>query len=546
MKHALTIAFAPRTPRRLVLLLSLCALLSVADLSAQESGSKKENEQQPLQLPEIIIRGRESLSIRGGRKAAPRSIPRLQQRELDQLNSLEKLAPPLMPPAALPMLSTEQSPWKGFLQGSLGMYLTADVLAGLSAQLDGYSLYARGGLQLSNGHVDDAGYSRIHAGLRSDYVAPQKFWIFGGSRTVANLNIERQDYNLYALDSAEARGVTLVDFDVDTHGSSGGMDFNLGFGMDVLSLGGARDADHFGLDGYLRLRRSGDGFQLGGLADINIQSLNSNSLSLMTLALTGDLRDSALTLTSELGFDVGSDTRGESTFAPRLRAGGELELSESLSLRGELKSGLQRRDFHGLWRENPYVDADADVAFEYVVAGVDLNMIYHPHPRLALLFGIGAEVLNDAGAFEPTSTATFTTVFRDGTRLSGKAEVLWHLSEKTSLSGKLDMLATSLDGENGGIPYAAPLMLQTELAHVFGESVQVGVKALFVGERQADLADSSRVDAFFDLGLHSRIIVQPNFSIDVSFSNLLGQNIYIWRDYKEREIFARAGVSWLF
>ena len=536
----------PRILRRLILLPALCALLCATDLAAQNAEAKKDSEQQPLQLPEIIIKGRESLSIRGGRKAAPRSIPRLQQRELDQLNSLEKLAPPLMPPAALPMLTTEQSPYTGFVQGSLGMYLTADVLAGLSAQLDGYSLYARGGLQLSNGHVDDAGYSRIHAGLRSDYLAPQKFWIFGGSRTVANLNIERQDYNLYALDSAEARGVTVFDFDVDTYGSSGGLDFNLGFGMDLLSLGGARDADHFGLDGYLRVRQSGAGFQLGGLADINIQSLNSNSLSLMTLALTGDVRDTNLTLTSELGFDIGSDTRGESTFAPRLRAGGELELNESVSLRGQLLSGLRRADFHGLWRENPYVDADADVAFEHVVAGADLNVIYLPHPRLALLFGIGAEVLNDAAAFEPTSTATFTTLFRDGTRLSGKAELLWHMSDKTSLSSKLDVLATTLDGENGGIPYAAPLTLRTELAHLFGESVQVGVKALFVGERQADLADSSKVDAFFDLGLHSRIILQPNFSIDVSFSNLLGQNIYIWRDYKEREIFARAGVSWLF
>jgi outer membrane cobalamin receptor len=67
-----------------------------------------------------------------------------------------------------------------------------------------------------------------------------------------------------------------------------------------------------------------------------------------------------------------------------------------------------------------------------------------------------------------------------------------------------------------------------------------------VGERSADQQNVIKIDSFNKLMIGADYKINNDFSVFLKFDNLLNSNVYIWNTYKERGLFASAGVMWQF
>src|SRR5574343_2034315 len=124
----------------------------------------------------------------------------------------------------------------GFLIASFGMFTDAKLDAGTSFEIENYNMHINGGFDLYGGHTDNAENKKIFFNLSSDYVAPQKFWLFGGSKTTTTLKIRDNAYNTYGADSVAERKSVNINFDVDVDGNYEGFSFQTGMGVDIFEI----------------------------------------------------------------------------------------------------------------------------------------------------------------------------------------------------------------------------------------------------------------------------------------------------------------------
>jgi len=170
-------------------LIILIAVLFVSPVSFIFSQEAKPQQPDPIELPAFVIEGVERLSIRSGIKQGAKKTDKLNQQELDSLNSLDKQSPPMVPIEALPDKIEMKNYYPGFIKGEFGRYTTAMFEAGYGTKIGDYSLFGNAGLQGSHGHIDESGFMKGFLKLSSDYIAPKKFWILGGSRTRSELSL---------------------------------------------------------------------------------------------------------------------------------------------------------------------------------------------------------------------------------------------------------------------------------------------------------------------------------------------------------------------
>ena len=174
----------------------LLILLIISPLYSQEEENKSE---EPFDLPETIIYGKDIITVKSTYKKFPSNTPGLSKTELDSLNSLEKHQSMLLPREDLQSSFINNYNENGFLQGELGRFTSAKVDFGSSFNIDEFKLFTLAGLDLSTGHTNNADYSRFYGELNSEYIADKKFFIFGGSKTNSNVRLDFNRYNNYSV-----------------------------------------------------------------------------------------------------------------------------------------------------------------------------------------------------------------------------------------------------------------------------------------------------------------------------------------------------------
>jgi hypothetical protein len=149
--------------------------------TAQQPAPQPPN--QPLELPEFVVTGKERVDIPAGAKHAPTKPPAVKGALLDSLNDLEKQPLPALPMDPVLKLRRTERFYPGYATVSLGQYMTPALSGGYTVLAGGYRLDAHANIEGSAGHVDNAAYSKIDIRGLSTYVAPEKFIVFGGSTT---------------------------------------------------------------------------------------------------------------------------------------------------------------------------------------------------------------------------------------------------------------------------------------------------------------------------------------------------------------------------
>ena len=195
--------------------------------------SQEESKLTPLDIPDQVIYGRSENYASGGVKSDPNKPEILSKALLDSLNDIEKKISPLLPLDPLPSALVIEEKKRRFIKGSFGNYITPEIEGGYSFDINSLKLYSRANVELSDGHMKNAEYSKISLGLMSNYIADSKFWLFGGSNTRSSIDLKNNRYNNYGSSSYTAINNFGLDLRFKTEGKSSGVDFITDFGANL-------------------------------------------------------------------------------------------------------------------------------------------------------------------------------------------------------------------------------------------------------------------------------------------------------------------------
>lgn len=521
-------------------------ILILISYSLFAQNSNKNNESDVKRLDEITIERSDVLNVKGGEKRKPTRLPTLTKSDLDSLNSLEKQQSLLLPPAGLPRQIVPNAQDRAYLRADYGRFASLDAEAGYAFAYKDFDIYSMANLELSNGHLDNAGFLDGSLRLLSDYVAPQKFWIFGGSKTRTRFDYNRAEYSNFAVEDAENRSMDSVSLMMDVEGAYNGFQFYTGAGFDLLSL--RSDTSSFGdtgLKGYLTVVNPYKNWRFSGGANAEIRAGNEQSNNY----LEGFGKIAFLSKNVDFHIDGGvqvAQNELESVFVPKFSLGINLQSNNDLSFAGEIGSGIQRNTFANFFRYNPYLawNTFLDHSIEQLYITTDLK--YHPTSRLNIRLTPKISMLENTVNWVNQDSSQFEILYDNATQYQTIVEAFYDLSENNTLSLKLEnniVTTDSLENQQTYVPqFNASLDLNSNLFDNF--VTQIGID--YVGKRFADLRNEIEIDPFIDLRMKFTFKAGENFNIYLKGENLLNQNIYLFNFYRQRGLFLSAGILWKF
>lgn len=527
----------------------LIFVLSAIGLFAQES--EKPVATEPIDLPNFIIRGDLQLDVNSGFKQDPSNPLPLSLRELDSLNSLEKMPIKPLNPPSLPVDIGIAKPADAYVRGQFGRYATASIGAGIGSKIGGYDLYASGGYENSTGHVQNSDYSKIDFKFTSDFIAPEKFFIFGGSRTRTEVNFTGKDYSLYGSPIALERSIRNFGVNIDVDGSFKEVNFNAGVGFDGFGLktDGMNTADNNYI-GYLKLDRLWNNFFIAGNLLLDMHSLRSNSAQFIQLDGAISVLSEKLTLTGNAGLQVASNDKDISRGGLLIFGEIEYRMNELLTIRGNVRSGLENNKFRNLIYSNPYTSQFASFDYSYDIINVKGILYFHPTHKIGVNAGFNFRHLdrlpvyiNDL-IFVP---GAFDISYEKASIITSEFEFYWDMTESDKIIGNVTAAkATLTDYDGNFVPHHPELKISGNYHRKWSEKFGTKFGVDYFGERFADLANSVKISSFLNLKAEFDYDVTDGLLIFAALENLTNSDIVFFNGYKERGIFFNLGIMWQF
>jgi hypothetical protein len=518
-------------------------ILIASVLLSQES---KQRQSDVKRLDEITIERSDVLNVKGGEKRKPTRLPTLSKSDLDSLNSLEKQQSLLLPPAGLPRQIIPNAQDRAYLRADFGRFATIDAEAGYAFAYQDFDIYSMANLELSNGHLDNAGFLDGTLRLISDYVAPQKFWIFGGSKTRTRFDYNHAEFSNFAVEEAEDRSMDSVSLMMDVEGSYNGFQFYTGAGFDLLSL--RSDTSSFGdtgIKGYLNIVNPYKSWRFSGGANAEIRSGNEQSNNFFE----GFGKIAYLSKNFDFHIDGGfqiAQNEIESIFVPKFSLGINLQSDNDFTISAIAGSGVQRNTFANFYRFNPYLSWNTFLDHTIDQLYIEGDVKYHPTSRFNFRIGVRTSLMENAVNWINRDSSQFEIFYDNATQLKFFVETFYDLNEKNTISLMLEnnnVITDSLENQQTYVPQLkASLDLNSDLFDNF--ATQVGID--YVGKRFADLNNEIEIDPFIDLRMKFTFKAGDNFNFYLKGENLLNQNIYLFNFYRQRGLFFSGGILWKF
>lgn len=501
----------------------------------------------PLELPQIVIEGTEKINVPGGKKKTPVLAVTLSQNELGKLNSLEKHPPSLLASQALPtMQESYRLPYSGFIRGQLGMFVTPSVVAGYKADISGFDIYARGGIETSQGHIEHGEYSRGFIDVQAGYLAPDKYWLFGGSKTESYCRYTGQSYQLYALPEAPERSLREFDLGLTVRGTHEGFGYSAGAGIDNMVMTQAGDVSNSSLFGHIAVNQLWRGFRIGGKLSLDFRTLRGEGYNFAEAAATGEYLSDPLLVAAEVGMQAGKPTELSSQASPLLRGRAEFRVDHNVTVRGNIGIGMRNTSFRTLVHNNPYLDDSSHVRYTGVLPEIGGSILFHPSPTVLLSGGMALTFLQDMPVYVSTGRGTFQPMYTSARMLELSGETTVELDTTTTITGSVILRSTALIDTGSTIPYVPALQLGGTIRHLWLPELATNVTVKYIGQRYADVENTITLDGYFDIGIDAAYALSQQLSIFAQLHNVSSAKIYIWEGYRERGIFGAAGATWRF
>jgi hypothetical protein len=590
--------------RAALMLCGFCEVLCMltVNLAAQTKPSRDKadksdkSKEQPLELPEFIITGVESIDVPGGAKQAPTRSARLTQDELDRFNPLEKQSLRLLPAPPPRPRTLEHQQYQGFLRAEFGMFLTPALEAGYHATAGEFDLYGRVHGVYSQGHLPNAGFTDFGGSLTASYIAPEKFFFFGGSKTDSYIHLRSRSYQGFAADPAMSFATLEFGGGLVTKGTFESLSYDMGLSFEQMNTNAVSPQDLGSttfstmnplIAGHLAAAANLENVQLGGLINLELQSQQRSNLPtaapffgqavvtaeyrILPSAQTKETSDGGVgvVVAAELGGQLisglasstglpASSASSVVAFVAKLRA--ELQASPLFTLRAGAETGYEPLSVQSLVRQNPYfqyVDVNA-LLFPRTVYALNAGVTLHPTQALMLALDGRLRSIERIPVFEPlfsrgtTLSGAFSSVPVNAAISSAEAELLWNVSNldavtvHTILNAGPRPLPTKDKAIFNNIPYLAPIQASVSYRRQWSEAFSTKLGLTYMGERPTNITSAATLPAFIDLTLGAEYAFSSRFNVFVRGENLLNQRIFIWEGYQERGIFVAAGVVWKF
>ncbi|MBI3259972.1 MAG: TonB-dependent receptor [Ignavibacteriae bacterium] len=507
---------------------------------------------QPLELPDIIISGTEKIDVPAGIKQIPKKPSPLSAKELDSLNTLEKQPPLLLPLGMLQFNRYTPKFSKGFIRGEFGQYISPLLEAGYGTEFGGYAINALAGYTSSSGHLDNADFSIIKAHLNADYIAPEKYLFFGGSKTETTFDFNRKAYNLYAIPSALERTTTDFVAKIGVKGNYNSFGYSAGGSWSSISLKqdtNSSVADN-ALNGHLAIQNTWNDIIVGGSLLLDLHTIRGNSTNYIEAGGFAEYILGNFTFNGIAAVQTANTSGGVTLAGIKFSAQTEYRMNQLFTFRGGLGTGLENNSFRDMLHTNPYLADSAFVTFPRDHITVNATINYYPVETLSAAAGLVYKLVADTPLFTSTSSGTFLPFYAEVSSLEIHSELAWKITPLDNITAFVAITSASLpeyaDSASSSVPYISPFKITSSWHRNWSEQFGTQITAQYVASRYADIAKQQELSGFTTFNLRGEYAISPSAGVYLRLDNVFNSTVFLWNGYKERGIFISAGINWRF
>lgn len=521
-----------------------CVITNTSEILAQQKGTPTKDD--PVELATIVIQGTEAVDIPGGTKQMPKKTPHLSQERLDSLNSLEKHTAIRLPAVGLPSNSLARPISTGFVKGEFGQFLTPLIDAGYGFSLGGYRLEANGGIEASNGHLVNADYFNARATLDAEYIAPDKFIFFGGSKTRTFMHFDHFSHELFAIQNPMQRTRSNFSVGVQTNGAYSGYTYKIGGDWGASSLSQFNDdATNNLLHGYIGATKKIGDFTVGADANLRFHTLRGAGLQLIDMVGSAEYMKEQFVVKAHGGLQSYSNANGTTFAAFALYANADYSVNSNLTLGGFVRSGLLENSFMELMRVNPYISGKTAIEFprENIVAGA--RLWYHPVEKFSFMMQASFGSIGNFALWGSENNGTFSIAYANVMALQTNFEIAYSVNEQNLITGNVQARSVTSKDVNT-LPYIAPAQASIRWDRTWTDKFSSQVSTTYMGVRSTGNALMPQLSGYVDVSLRATYSLTNALQCYVRMDNITNADIYVWEGYKERGIFFAAGILWNF
>jgi hypothetical protein len=519
----------------LLVLLVLCAINLVSQTPSQ-----------PLELPNFIIEGKEQIDVQVGTKQVPEYSFYLERSQMDSLILVGKPRNYVVFPITFPTTIIAKKFPDGYLIGNLGSFLSADISAGYKTYYNNYEIFPYATLDASKGHLENANYVKFNLGLQTDYVAPEKFYIFGGSKTTTNLDFDFKSYKLYALGNAPHRNQYNLNAQVISIGNFEGYDFQTGARFYTVNLtsSGTTISENL-LGGFLEMKNRQVSSNYGGRISLDFRSFENKSTNFFEALGFAKFDIQSFELEPKIGLQVATSSLGKTRLMVLVTAEGRKQVSRDVSIYGKISNQMRNQSFRDFLKENPYL-ADSLVIDFANVSEVQAKIKYQPSKDLSFVFGAGFSINSRLPILAFSDTGYFNITYVDASVFTLGTEGYWTSSKIGNFSLAVQISPSSQSSNKKDLPLLPLVKLRADYSRTLLEKLRLKAFFEYVGKRFADIENNLTLPDYNNLGISADYSLNSSTIFSINVENLLNSNIIYWYGYKEWGFNFKFGVTYKF
>ncbi len=501
---------------------------------------------QPLELPNFIIEGKEQIDVQVGIKQAPLLQTYLARNSIDSLIIVGKPRNYVVFPVRMPNTIISKAFPSGYVDGNIGSFFTTNISAGYKSYFKDYEVFTIGNFGLSRGHIENANYAKFAIGLQTDYIAPEKFYIFGESKTTTNIDFDYKTYRLYALSEAPSRNQIDFSAKIMSIGNYEGYDFQTGarfYTINLASSGNSISENLLG--GFLQVLNTMHQNKLSGRLSLDFRSTGNKTTNFFQLEGGGLFETGNLRLEPKLGFQFANSSLSKTRAMVLLDVVAKTNINENFSLLVRFDNGLRNKSLRDLLGVNPYLSDSFALDFCNATE-LQAKIKYQPNKELTFVlsptfsFNTRFPVLNFA------RLGYFDISYIDASIFSLSFEGYWILKKFGTISAALSLNTTKQNSNKNDVPTLPTLQFRFDYSKEFWNKAKLAGYFEHFGRRYADLGNSVVLSSFSNLGLVVEYKINSSFILTFSGDNLLNSNIVHWYGYKEWGLNLKLGLIYKF
>ncbi|MCK5742383.1 MAG: TonB-dependent receptor, partial [Chlorobi bacterium] len=125
-------------------------------------------------------------------------------------------------------------------------------------------------------------------------------------------------------------------------------------------------------------------------------------------------------------------------------------------------------------------------------------------------------------------------------------EAFASISDKDKLFGNLTYTYSNMSDIDKQAPNMPALTAAADYKRQWTEEFGTQIGLIYIGERFADLDNSTSMDGFVNLSVSANYQIINDIKVYIDFDNLTNSGIFMWNGYKEKGLFMSLGVLWQF